>query len=247
MRLDDGKDFALVKTSRRHLVLPLFLAAGAGAAAVALSIMAHRVAYLPIDVTVTRAVQGIHSAWLTAVLSVMSTIGFPPVVDVVYGVVLVWLFFAGKRWESISALLAVLSAVCVSWTVKALVARPRPSADLVHVAHPIHNPSFPAGHVLNFTAFAGFLCYLVVTELAPSWRRTALIVACVLLTALMGLARIDAGEHWFSDVLGGYAYGFLCLGVGIAIYHWGERRGWGRRRHSREAREIDEAPLRVDS
>jgi membrane-associated phospholipid phosphatase len=236
-----------VKESRRRLSLAAVVAAGAGAAAIALSIVAHQVAYLPIDVTVTQAVQGVHSAWLTAVLSVMSTIGFPPVVDVVYGVVLLWLFAAGKRWESIAAAFTVLSAVCVSRIVKALVARPRPPAGLIHVAHHIPNPSFPAGHVLNFTAFAGFLCYLVATQLAPSWRRTTLIVACVLLTALMGLARIDAGEHWLSDVLGGYAYGALCLVMGVELYCWGKRRGWGWRRRSREAGEVDKAPLRIDS
>ena len=92
----------------RLLSPSVLVAAGAGAAAMALSIVAHRVAYLPIDVTVTQAVQSIHSPWLTAILQVMSTIGFPPVVDVVYGVVLVWLFAVGKRWESISATLTVL-------------------------------------------------------------------------------------------------------------------------------------------
>jgi undecaprenyl-diphosphatase len=100
---------------------------------------------------------------------------------------------------------------------------------LVHVAHHLPGSSFPAGHVLNFTVFAGFLCYLTCVQLAPSWLRTALIAFLVAMIALMGIARIYAGEHWPSDVLGGYLLGILWLATTVEFYRWGRRKSRNRR------------------
>jgi undecaprenyl-diphosphatase len=80
------------------------------------------------------------------------------------------------------------------------------------------------------TAFLGFLCYLAIVRLAPSWARTALIVFLVAMIVIMGIARIDAGEHWPSDVLGGYILGIMWLATTVEFYRWGRRR-----RHHEEA------------
>ena len=112
---------------------------------------------------------------------------------------------------------------------KELVARPRPPMLLVHVAHHLPGSSFPAGHVLNLTVFAGFLCYLTCVHLAPSWLRTALIALLVAMIALMGIARIYAGEHWPSDVLGGYLLGILWLATTVEFYRWGRQESRRRR------------------
>ena len=42
--------------------------------------------------------------------------------------------------------------------------------------------------------------------------------------ALMGIARIDAGEHWASDVLGGYLFGIVWLVVTVEVYAWGRKK-----------------------
>jgi undecaprenyl-diphosphatase len=79
--------------------------------------------------------------------------------------------------------------------------------------------------VLNFTVFAGLLCYLAWVRLAPSALRTTLVALLLVMIALMGAARIHSGEHWASDVLGGYLIGGLWLAATIEIYRWGRRRG----------------------
>jgi undecaprenyl-diphosphatase len=149
------------------------------------------------------------------------------------------MFAAGARWEAVACCFATLGSAGLNVLVKELVARPRPSTDLVHVAHHLPGFGFPAGHVLNMTVFVGFLCYLAIVRLTPSWPRTALIVFLVAMILIMGIARIDSGEHWASDVLGGYLLGIMWLAASIEFYQWGRRR----RKHGAESRDADTSPL----
>jgi undecaprenyl-diphosphatase len=196
---------------------------GIGVAFVALAAWAHQVPYFPIDVAITRAVQGIDAPWFVSLLGFLSLIGFPPLVDVIIGVIALAIFVSGRRWEAISATFAAVGIAGLNFLVKALVARPRPPTDLVHVAHQIPNSTFPAGHVMTFTAFFGFLAYLLWAHRPPSAPRTTLAVILVVVTLLMGVARIQAGEHWPSDVLGGYLLGSFWLIMTVEFYRRARR------------------------
>lgn len=199
-------------------------AACAGLAFVALAVLAHRFPFFAIDLTITRHVQDMRSPWFEFLLRPLNVLGFPPLVGAVYGTIVLLMFAAGARWEAAAAGFATAGAAGLNFVVKALVARPRPPMDLIHVAHHLPGSGFPAGHVLNFTAFAGFLCYLTWVRLSPSWPRTGLIMLLASMIALMGVARIHAGEHWPSDVLGGYLLGGVWLATMVALFRWGERR-----------------------
>jgi undecaprenyl-diphosphatase len=196
---------------------------------VALAVLANRIAHFSIDLTITRQVQALPAAWIDPLLRPLNLLGFPPLVGIVYGTIVLLIFAAGARWEAVAAGFATLGAAGLNFLVKTLVDRPRPSMDLVHVAHQLPPSSFPAGHVLNITAFGGFLCYLACVRLAPSWPRTALITLLVTMIALMGMARIYAGEHWPSDVLGGYLLGLVWLATTVELYRWGRRQGRNQR------------------
>jgi undecaprenyl-diphosphatase len=196
----------------------------------ALALVAHRIPYFPIDLEITRALQGIHTPWLEVPFSALNAFGFAPIVTIAFALVILVLFVLGRRWEAASAGMAALGAVGLANAVKWIVGRPRPSADLVHVAHHLGSPGFPAGHVVNLTPFAGFLCYLAYARLTPSWRRTALITLLLVAILMMGPARVHDGEHWPSDVLGAYLLGLVWLSVVVAIYERGRRRRTARTR-----------------
>jgi len=198
-------------------------------ALVALAWLSHRVPYFAVDLSITRYVQSLRAGWFDLVLRPLNTLGYPPLVGIVYASTILLILVAGARWEGVSAGFATLGASGWSFLVKALVDRPRPPTELVHVEHHVASAGFPAGHVLNLTAFGGFLCYLACARLAPSWYRTALITLLVTMIALMGIARIHAGEHWPSDVLGGYLIGGVWLFTTIEFYRWGRRRARSRR------------------
>ncbi len=218
--------------SRARTAIAVVAAACLGAAALAFTMMAQQVPYFPSDVSIMKAVQSANVGALAFPLYAMNRVGFPPLVGIVYVSVIIVIFMAGRKWEATSAGFAVAGSATINNLTKAWVDRPRPSPQLVHVEHLIANPSYPAGHVLNFTTFAGFLCFLVYVHMRPSMPRAALMGILLAMIALMGLARIDSGEHWPSDVLGGYLLGSFWLVVSIAFYELGQRRFAGAGPHS---------------
>ena len=190
---------------------------------VVLALGAHVVPYFPIDLTITRAVQGYQGPIFDGLMHGISWLGFFPQVAALSAVVILALFFFGLKWEAVSTLFATISSG-VGALVKLVVVRPRPSADLIRVFRELPSSGFPSGHVLSTTAFCGFLVFLCFTLPKPSPGRTALLVALSLLIALMGPSRIYLGQHWFSDVMGAYLFGSLWLALTIRFYRWGKTR-----------------------
>jgi undecaprenyl-diphosphatase len=196
---------------------------GASVVFVVLAIVAHTVAYFPIDLVVTRAVQAYHGPLFERVMFATSWFGFFPQAGILSALVIIGLYAFGLRRES-AALLFATASTGVGALVKLLVTRPRPSADMVHVFRQLNSPGFPSGHVLSTVAVCGFLVFLCFTLLQPSAGRTALLVGLSLLIALMGLSRIYLGQHWFSDVMGAYLFGSLWLALTIRLYRRGNPR-----------------------
>ncbi len=180
--------------------------------------------YSPIDLSIARRVQTINAAWFYDVMWVVSVVGYPPQVAVLTGAILVVLFVIGLRWEAVMAALAALGVSGAGALVKIIVHRPRPSANLIHVAQQLDSYSFPSGHVLLYTAFLGFLLFLAYTLLKRSLGRTLILSILGGLVGLVGLSRIYLGDHWASDVLGAYLLGSLWLAVTIHLYRWGQPR-----------------------
>jgi membrane-associated phospholipid phosphatase len=102
---------------------------------------------------------------------------------------------------------------------KLIVARPRPTAGLVHILQHEKTESFPSGHVTFFVCYFGFLFFIAYARLPRgSFARRAALIICSLPILLIGLSRIYLGAHWPSDTLGAYLFAGLWLGVAIHFY-----------------------------
>jgi hypothetical protein len=64
----------------------------------------------------------------------VSWTGFPPQSWLVFGLVVVGLALLGYRWAAVVAALAAVGTGELYFFLQQVVMRPRPSADLVHVA-----------------------------------------------------------------------------------------------------------------
>jgi membrane-associated phospholipid phosphatase len=75
--------------------------------------------------------------------------------------------------------------------------------------------SYPSGHALGSMVLYGFLSYVLAT-IYPRYAKLLYGVA-TLLIVLIGLSRLYLGVHWPTDILAGYAIGFLWITVCITL------------------------------
>ena len=127
-----------------------------------------------------------------------------------------------RRWRLEAVFVAlVFIADGLNLIIKELIARPRPTSDLVDVVigwGGIQGSSFPSGHAVHAALFYGLLLYLArryVPNATIVRAAMALGIAYVLAT---GPWLIYDGRHWAVDVLGGYAFGAFYLLAFIAGY-----------------------------
>ncbi|PKM72676.1 MAG: hypothetical protein CVU92_07240 [Firmicutes bacterium HGW-Firmicutes-17] len=175
-----------------------------------------------IDLTISTGLQSIDNPVFSGLMTVISWVGNSPQSSIVMAVIIVTLFALGFRWESAVALIIAVFVPLLNLLIKTLVHRPRPGIDLIHVVNVLNSYSFPSGHVMFYTGFFGFICFLTYTLLKPFWIRTLLLIIFGSHIVLVGLSRIYLGQHWASDVLGAYLLGGLCLIAGIHFYRWGK-------------------------
>ncbi len=122
-----------------------------------------------------------------------------------------------RRWlAALFILLASLTSVFICEALKLLVASPRPSADLLRVYDPQQSYGFPSSTAFLAVVLLGMIGYLI-------WRpgRYSAVVACAvlpLLVLLICLSRVYIGEHWATDVVGGWLFGGAWLLVLVAAH-----------------------------
>ncbi|RZA00315.1 MAG: phosphatase PAP2 family protein [Sphingobacteriaceae bacterium] len=122
------------------------------------------------------------------------------------------IFYLKKfKKEALFVVLTMLSGL-VSTIVKYLVDRPRPSSDIVKIALQTHQQSFPSGHVMFYVIFFGFVALLMYSlKTINRALRITIGVLCMAMIFTIPVSRIYLGAHWFTDVLGGFLLGIICL------------------------------------
>jgi undecaprenyl-diphosphatase len=76
------------------------------------------------------------------------------------------------------------------------------------------NWSFPSGHSMDSMIGYGMLAYILLLTTPRPWLRVLLALIPIL---LIGFSRVYLNAHFPSDVVGGFAAGMVCLGVGISV------------------------------
>ena len=77
--------------------------------------------------------------------------------------------------------------------------------------------SFPSGHTMMTLVFVGFGLYMYLRRPRSTLQRTGAVAAACIWCLLMGASRIYLGNHYASDVLGGYLAGVAWLSVAVAL------------------------------
>ncbi|MGB4775516.1 MAG: phosphatase PAP2 family protein [Daejeonella sp.] len=171
-----------------------------------------------IDREFSEEVQEYQHPVLDALMKVVSSFGYMPysLIMVILTAVIFYLFKYKK--ESLYVLLTLISGL-VSWLTKLAVNRPRPSESVVRIIEKTKYQSFPSGHVLFYVIFFGFLVILMYQlKSIPKWLRLSVATSCLFLIFTIPISRVYMGAHWFTDVLGGFLLGIICLYINSFLY-----------------------------
>ena len=175
---------------------------------------------LPVDIVITREFQENTFPLLNNFMIAVSYLGNNSIVFVILIVLTALIFWLVRlRLEALLIIALSLVSALFNVAIKLLVSRPRPTVRLVDVLQTATGASFPSGHVMSYVAFFGLLfsLSLILFRRDRFWHYALLIISA-LFVILVGPSRIYLGDHWASDVLGGYLFGGMLLGISLWIY-----------------------------
>lgn len=145
--------------------------------------------------------------------------------------VIALLLFYKHKLEAV-LLFLVNSAIPLAVYLKLLFNTTRPgnlnSPAIVESMEKFLSGSYPSLHTLYYTAFWGFIVYITFYlesnftkhQRIPTSINMSLRWLGILLILSIGISRLYANEHWLSDVIGGYFFGFSVLYLFIAIHEF---------------------------
>ena len=164
---------------------------------------------LPLDLPITTFIQQLN--WGPVVYPMQLINASAGIWQVLAGVVGIVALFILERRAGWLMLIGSISSLLDN-IIKLVVSRQRPPADLVHILSPTTGFSYPSGHAVFFTWMSFMLAFSLAPRIKPGYRPILWSLAAVVIV-LTCIARVWAGEHWPSDVLGG-----VLLGIGWSAF-----------------------------
>ena len=162
-----------------------------------------------IDIPITTFVQSVNWGPIVYVFDLINvSAGYW---QVLLGLVAIVVLFIVERRAGWLMLIGSISSLLDN-IIKLLVSRQRPTVDLVHILTPASGFSYPSGHAVFFTWMSFMLAASLAPRIKPLYRPLLWLLALIVIVFTY-LARVWAGDHWPSDVIGG-----VLLGAGWSAF-----------------------------
>lgn len=172
------------------------------------------------EVVLTRFVQKDQKSWKRTTVTILNTLtGSSVFLNVLVVPLAAVLWRKRLRGEALAMLASCWSGVLVRTMLKQAIHRPRPNNALVHARSQSLGKSFPSGHVASSVCLWGWICGLGLLDKNKAQpARGALLGIPVTFAVFTGPARVYLGDHWPTDVLGGYLFGGGWLALSLGLY-----------------------------
>jgi len=194
-----------------HKQVMLYVLGSIGTGFIVLTVLVLIFPHPFIDREFSQEIQEHQNPFLDSSMKLVSWFGYSPG-SIIIVLLAAFIFFMLRCKKEALFILLTSASGLISSLVKVLVNRPRPAESMVHIAQKVSNQSFPSGHMMFYIIFFGFLTVLMFELKAiPKTIRIAVITFSMLLIFAIPFSRIYLGAHWFTDVLGGFLLGILCL------------------------------------
>jgi undecaprenyl-diphosphatase len=143
----------------------------------------------------------------------MTALGGVTVMSLLTGSVVVYLLLC-RRYSALALVIAAAGGgLLLSLVFKSHFDRPRP--EVVPHLREVHLSSFPSGHSMNSAIIYLTLGSLLARLTPRRVLKIYFICLALLLTFLVGVSRVYAGEHYPTDVLAGWTAGLVW-----AVFCW---------------------------
>jgi membrane-associated phospholipid phosphatase len=159
------------------------------------------------DTSVLFAIQKLQQPWLTPIMVFITNIGDPTLLVSLCVIVSIGLVVRKQKSEAMTVAIAAFGALGLNFLLKQLFERSRPA--LWSRVVDVRFYSFPSGHAMLSIVIYGILGYLLTTRY-PN-QRGWIVLGTSILIVLIGFSRLYLGVHWLTDVIAGYAAGFVWL------------------------------------
>ena len=136
------------------------------------------------------------------------------------GLIAYFLFVRPHKWYSIKIPAIALSSLVLMTGLKHLFGRERP---LIPLLEPARGLSFPSGHALMSMTFYGMLIYITWHSVKDPRLKWPLIVFLFLWILAIGFSRVYLRVHYTSDVLAGFAMGWLWIVLALKTLRYIEK------------------------
>jgi membrane-associated phospholipid phosphatase len=147
------------------------------------------------------------------VFVIISMIGSPAAMAVLFGAAALYLWRAKQRTLLVAWVLSYVGGTILDGVIKYVVRRPRPefAAKFLHYS----SWSFPSGHSMGSLIGFSMLAYTIirVRKIESTAAKVGIWAGAIVMIVLVGYSRIYLGVHYLSDVIAGYTLGVLWLAV----------------------------------
>jgi undecaprenyl-diphosphatase len=151
--------------------------------------------------------QPIGPEWITGVLLDLTSLGGPTVIALVVLAVVGFLLLQTRYWTAFFILMTALTGEVVSYAMKGMFARPRPT--IVPHLREAFSSSFPSGHAMQSAIIYLTLGAVLMRITESRLTKIYCLTVAMLLTFLVGLSRVWLGVHYPTDVLAGWIVGLF--------------------------------------
>ena len=155
----------------------------------------------------------IGSPFLQSVAEFYSFLGSAPfITGAAITLIIYFLFIKKHRWYSVKVPVIAVGSILLNLVTKFFFHRERPLIPHLVEASGL---SFPSGHSMEAASFYGLLIYLSWHNIQNRTLHYLITGLCILTILMIGCSRVYLHVHYATDVIAGFAAGFLWVILGV--------------------------------